>query len=89
MGNPFMTHIDVSKFLAANSEIAEVRVFNGNSCDPTKDIESQTVSSTSDKNLLVAPMEAFFIIIKDKKISLTVSLNGEMLTQKHKPTNKE
>lgn len=89
MGNPFMTHIDVSKFLAANSEIAEVRVFNGNSYDPTKDIESQTVSSTSDKNLLVAPMEAFFIILKDKKISLTVSLNGEMLTQKHKPTNKE
>ncbi len=30
VGNPFMSHIDVFEFLAANENVAEVKVYNGN-----------------------------------------------------------
>lgn len=88
MGNPFMAHLDVSKLMGANSGIEEIRVCNGSSYNRNETVESQTVSSKNNSNLLVAPMEAFFVVVKNKTTSINVSLNESMLTQKHKPTKK-
>lgn len=88
MGNPFMAHLDVSKLMEANPGIEEIRVCNGNSYNRNETVESQTVSSKYHPNLLVAPMEAFFVVVKNEAKSLSVALNESMLTQKHKPTQK-
>lgn len=88
MGNPFMTHINVAKLMEANSEIEEIRVCSGNSYNKDATIESQTVSSKDNSNLLVAPMEAFFVVTKDETTSLEITLNENMLMQKHKVTKK-
>ena len=88
MGNPFMTHINVAKLIEANSEIEEIRVCGGSSYNKDADIESQTVSSKNNHNLLVAPMEAFFVVTKNETKSLDVTLNEDMLMQKHQTTRK-
>ena len=88
MGNPFMTHINVAKLMEANSEIEEIRVCSGSSYNKDATIESQTVSSKDNPNLLVAPMEAFFVVTKSETKSLEITLNENMLMQKHKITRK-
>lgn len=88
MGNPFMTHINVAKLMEANSEIEEIRVCSGSSYNKDATIESQTVSSKDNPNLLVAPMEAFFVVVKNGTTSFEVILNESMLMQKHKITRK-
>ena len=88
MGNPFMAHIDVAKLTDANPLIDEIRVCRNSSYDKDATIESQTVSSKDNTNLLVAPMEAFFVVAKDGATSLQVTLDESMLTQKHQATQK-
>ena len=88
MGNPFMTHINVAKLLEANNEIEEIRVCGGSSYNKDADIESQTVSSKTNAGLLVAPMEAFFVITKSEAKTLKVTLSESMLTQKGSATKK-
>lgn len=86
MGNPFMSHIDVARLISANPSISQIRICKGISYDPRKDIESQTVSSNVDSRLLIAPMEAFFIILKEDATSLKINLTADMLVQKRHST---
>lgn len=85
MGNPFMTHINVAKLMAANKDvIKEIRVCRTGFYDPMNDIESQTLSSKTNSWLTVAPMEAFFIVATNEGTSLNIKLTGDMLMQKRK-----
>lgn len=61
---------------------------SGSSYNKDATIESQTVSSKDNPNLLVAPMEAFFVVVKNGTTSFEVILNESMLMQKHKVTKK-
>lgn len=86
MGNPFMAHIDVQKLVAENPNIAYIMVSDGNSFNPLIEADGQLVSSKDNQSLLIAPMEAFFIVAKTAEGSLTVKLTADMLTQKSKET---
>lgn len=83
MGNPFMTHIDVDRFVKGNSNVVEVRVCRNGSFDPNRSIDVQTVSSKMRSGLLIAPMEAFFVVTTTASQELKVTLNSSMLRQKH------
>ncbi|MDE7436930.1 MAG: hypothetical protein K2M93_00445 [Muribaculaceae bacterium] len=86
MGNPYMTHINVSELVKANSAIKEIRVSKTRTYNLNRPIEEQTVSSTDDNTLLVAPMEAFFVIANNEATTLDVTLTEGMLTQKRSKT---
>lgn len=82
LGNPYMAHINVAKLMAENPAIKEVRVCRTRKYNPTAPIEGQTVSSRDDNTLLVAPMEACFIIVDNEATTLNVKLTEGMLMQK-------
>lgn len=82
MGNPMMCHLDVAQFLTANNDISHILVYDGNTNNPMIKVDGQLVSSQTTGNLLIAPMEAFFVVAKTDTRTLTVRLNAGMFCQK-------
>ena len=87
MGNPMMCHLDVAKFLAANNDVSHILVYDGNTNNPMIKVDGQLVSSQTTGNLLIAPMEAFFVVAKTDTRTLTVQLNAGMFRQKTPTTS--
>lgn len=84
-GNPFMTHLDIKKFLAANPNVSAVEVYNGTqyvaiSCNE----QGNLISTLEETPTMVAPMEAVFVQAKKPGTSLSLKLTKEMFHQKGK-----
>lgn len=83
-GNPFMTHLDIKKFLAANqSNVNAVEVYDGTkyvaiSCNE----QGNLISTLEETPTMVAPMEAVFVQAKTAGTSLSLNLTKEMFHQK-------
>ena len=78
ISNPFMSHIDVEKFLRANSaNIEDVKVYNGNNATTATIVEDQ-YTSTDASFKTIEPMEAFFVTAKTAGTSLTVQVTADM-----------
>ena len=77
VGNPFMSHIDVAEFLAANAgTISSVKVFNGNT---TSSAVSVGESLASNEGLTtIEPMEAFFVTTVDEATSVDIAFTESM-----------
>lgn len=82
MGNPLMCHLDVAKFLQANTGVSHILTYDGNTFNPTISIDGQLVSSQIQAGLKIAPMEAFFVVAVTAENSLSVNLNEGMFCQK-------
>lgn len=83
-GNPFMTHLDIKKFLAANqSNVNAVEVYDGTQYVAiTCDDQVNLISTLEETPTMVAPMEAVFVQAKNAGTSLSLNLTKEMFHQK-------
>ena len=83
-GNPFMTHLDIKKFLAANqSNVSAVEVYDGTQYVAiTCDDQGNLFSTLEETPTMVAPMEAVFVQAKNAGTSLSLDLTKEMFHQK-------
>lgn len=85
-GNPFMTHLDIKKFLEANqSNVSAVEVYDGTqyvaiSCND----QGNLISTLEETPTMVAPMEAVFVQAKNEGKSLSLNLTREMFHLKGK-----
>lgn len=82
--NPFMSRIDIAKFLEANSDnVASVGFYDGNTISAvTLDTEGNLVSTQSDAET-IEPMEGFFVTAKDASSNLTeldVTFSADMIS---------
>ncbi|MDM8153189.1 hypothetical protein QUW14_02465 [Bacteroides gallinaceum] len=84
-GNPFMTHLDFEKFLAANPNVNAVEVYDGTKYVAiTCDDQGNLFSTLEETPTMVAPMEAVFVQAKNEGKSLSLKLTREMFHQKGK-----
>lgn len=81
MGNPMMCHLDVAEFLKANTGVSHILAYDGNTYNPIIEVDGQLVSSQTTGNLLIAPMEAFFVVANTATGTLNVTLNESMFRQ--------
>ena len=82
--NPFMSRIDVAKFLEANSEkVSGIRFYDGNTItSATLDGDGGVVSSQQGMET-IQPMQGFFVVAKDATTATTeldVTFSGEMMS---------
>ena len=73
-GNPFMAHINIKKFLGANSSVSSVKVYKDGQY---VDITSSNVANGAQ----IAPMQAVFLETKEEGTSYSVNLTEDMLEQ--------
>ena len=85
-GNPFMTHLDIEKFLTANrTNVNAVEVYDGTQYVAiTCDGQGNLISTLEETPTMVAPMEAVFVQAKNAGTSLSLNLTKEMFHLKGK-----
>ena len=85
-GNPFMTHLDIEKFLTANqTNVNAVEVYDGTQYVAiTCDDQGNLISTLEETPTMVAPMEAVFVQAKNAGTSLSLNLTKEMFHLKGK-----
>ena len=79
--NPFMSRINVAKFLAANSEaISEVKFYDGNTISSATLADGGLVSTQAGAET-VQPMQGFFVKAKEADATeLEVTFSGDMMS---------
>mgnify|MGYP001306670663 FL=1 len=80
VGNPFMAHIDIAKFMAANPTITSVKVYDGNSNNSLIKLDGQLISNGSGY-WYIAPMQSVFVTVGTSGTQLSVRFNEDMLCQ--------
>ena len=68
-----MSHIDVAKFLEANTDLKEVKVYDGNTTTSAIAVGERYLSTDANFKTIM-PMEAFFVTLKDD-VAATNTLN--------------
>lgn len=79
-GNPLMSHINIKKFLAENSSVTSVKVYNG---EEYVDINNDNVTDKAQ----IAPMQAVFLAMDNVGTNSRVRLTENMLEQGNKQTS--
>lgn len=76
-GNPFMSHIDIQRFLEVNaSVISSIQIYRGGNYIT---IQADGTSSQSGAPTLIEPMEAVFVVSKKKGDAIKVVFSDDML----------
>lgn len=82
--NPFMSRIDVAKFLEANSEkVASVRFYDGNTISTVSLGDDGSLVSTKSGVETIEPMQGFFVTAKDASTNptaLEVTFSASMMS---------
>lgn len=80
MGNPFMSHLDIAKFLKANSNVTSIRLQNRDAtAEQTTSRAGETIASTGDITS-VSPMRAFFVTTSgEPSTTVTILLTCDMI----------
>lgn len=84
LGNPFMAHVDILKFLEENERVLsqEVKVYDGNTLNSEIKADGQLLSYFEKTYTHIAPMQSVFVTAKDNEQgSITVTFTKDMLTQ--------
>lgn len=82
--NPFMSHIDVKKFLAGNTEIKSIKVYDGNgnntfiAANGYGFISSDATTAAYAK---IAPLQSFFVTVDHEATMVEITFTEEMLCQ--------
>lgn len=79
VGNPFMTHINIQKFLEGNSSINELKVYDGNAMNSAILSDGELVSNTDDTWTSIAPMQAFFAKVETASTICQINFTKDML----------
>lgn len=85
LGNPFMAHVDIQKFLKENESVLsqEVKVYDGNTLNSEIKADGQLLSYSEKTYTHIAPMQSVFVTAEDNEQgSITVTFTEDMLTQK-------
>ena len=85
LGNPFMAHVDIQKFLKKNEDVLnqEVKVYDGTTLNSEIKADGQLLSSSGDTYTHIAPMQSVFVTAMDNEQgSIAVTFTEDMLTQK-------
>lgn len=84
LGNPFMTHLDIRKFLVQNStNVSAVEIYDGSNYVPVVTLNGgNLVSTLAETPTSVAPMGAIFVKAKTAGTRLNVKLTRDMFHQK-------
>lgn len=80
IGNPFMTHINISQFMTDNPAVTSIKVYDGNSNNSVIKADGQLLTNGSSFQY-IAPMQSFFATINSPATSLSVSFTQSALTQ--------
>lgn len=87
VGNPFVTDLDMKKFLEANKNLIEPKYWimtEGNQIvsvmDENGTIYSNNVANSSSNGGSVAPMQGFFVQTKTAQGNLNLTFNSSMMT---------
>lgn len=78
--NPFMSYINVAKFLEANPAITGIKVFNGKSTASTVSIDGYLLSNVSDPAYEISPMQAFYVTTAGSQLTLNINFTEAMFT---------
>lgn len=81
--NPFMSHIDVNKFLTANPEVNSIKVYKGkgNNTYIAADGEGLLSSAATDAYAKIAPLQSFFVTVDHDATMVEITFTEEMLCQ--------
>lgn len=79
VGNPFMTHINIQKFLDGNPSIEELKVYDGNAMNSAILSDGELVSNTDGTWTSIAPMQAFFAKVKTASTTCPIIFTKDML----------
>ena len=77
VGNPFMSHIDMKRFLEVNAEsISSISVYDGNTYSSASLDDSGNLLFSGTGQPLIAPMEAFLATAKEGQVT-TEQINSD------------
>lgn len=79
VGNPFMTHINIQKFLADNQNIRELKVYDGNAMNSAILSDGELVSNNDGTWTSIAPMQAFFARVERASETCEIHFTKDML----------
>lgn len=79
VGNPFMTHINIQKFLEGNRSITELKVYDGNAMNSAILSDGELVSNNDGTWTSIAPMQAFFAKVKTASTTCQIKFTKDML----------
>lgn len=80
VGNPFMTHINIKKFLKDNPNIQELKVYDGNAMNSAILSDGELVSNKTDGTWTsIAPMQAFFARVETASTTCKIKFTKDML----------
>lgn len=84
VGNPFMTHINIQKFLEGNPSIQELKVYDGNAMNSAILSDGELVSNNDGTWTSIAPMQAFFARVERASETCQISFTKDMLETRPK-----
>ena len=79
VGNPFMTHINIQKFLKDNPSITELKVYDGNAMNSAILSDGELVSNNDGTWTSIAPMQAFFARVETASTTCQINFKKDML----------
>lgn len=79
VGNPFMTHINIQKFLEGNPNIKELKVYDGNAMNSAILSDGELVSNNDGTWTSIAPMQAFFARVETASTTCQIKFTKDML----------
>ena len=88
VGNPFMAHINIQEFLKENAKITSVKVYDGNAANSMIESDGKLLTNGTDEWTSIAPMQSFFVTVKDAAKTVDISFTEAMLetqTQGNQP----
>lgn len=79
VGNPFMAHINIQEFLKENAKITSVKVYDGNAANSMIESDGKLLTNGTDEWTSIAPMQSFFVTVKDAAKTVDISFTEAML----------
>lgn len=79
VGNPFMTHINIKKFLKGNPSIEGLKVYDGNAMNSAILSDGELVSNADGTWTSIAPMQAFFAKVEKASETCQINFTKDML----------
>lgn len=83
VGNPFMAHINIGKFLKENSNVTSVKVYDGNAANSLILCDGKLLTNGADEDWTsIAPMQSFFVTFSAPAKTAQISITEDMLETK-------
>lgn len=81
-GNPFMAHINITKFFETNTDIKEVKVYDGNAMNSAVLCDGELLTNNNGETkewTSIAPMQSFFVTVGSETESCQITYTEDML----------